>query len=151
MSKSTCHISTNRTTKASKMNPKITETELSLTTLPARLESMPIELLQIIFHHSENLNLPICAPRIGRKLSSKYTLQQTIMSHFGPSWTYSFIEVYSFYKADQNKILRATNAQVERQAAELKAENNIPRMYLGGLSKVCYYLRILTQYTNILS
>ncbi|KAK5663204.1 hypothetical protein OQA88_6622 [Cercophora sp. LCS_1] len=52
----------------------------------APIERLPTELLELIFHFSENMNFPCSSLRIGWLLSSKSFLTELIVSAFGPTW-----------------------------------------------------------------
>lgn len=50
------------------------------------LEKLPTELVESIFLHSMNINLPLASPTICGKLSSESTYIKSLMSAFGPCW-----------------------------------------------------------------
>lgn len=50
------------------------------------LEKLPVELLENIFLHCMNLDLPRASPVIGGNLSSKLIYSRTLMAAFSPTW-----------------------------------------------------------------
>lgn len=50
------------------------------------LERLPTEILEQIFFHSMNFDLPRSSPVIGWKLSSEAVYNRTIISAFGVTW-----------------------------------------------------------------
>lgn len=52
----------------------------------SQLEKLPTELLETIFLHCLNLNMPACSPVIGGKLSSEFIYSKIIIHAFGPIW-----------------------------------------------------------------
>lgn len=56
------------------------------------LEKLPIELLEKVFLHCLNLDLPRSSPIIAGKLSSPMVFVQTVMAAFGPTW-HGFVSV----------------------------------------------------------
>jgi len=47
---------------------------------------VPLEVLESIFWHSENINLPLSSLRFGWVLSGRPTLRQTFINAFAPTW-----------------------------------------------------------------
>ncbi|KAI1392431.1 uncharacterized protein F4822DRAFT_129360 [Hypoxylon trugodes] len=54
------------------------------------LEKVPLEIMEQIFWLSGNVNLPRSSPLIGKLLSGKSTLRETLISAFDPSWDWYF-------------------------------------------------------------
>jgi len=51
------------------------------------LESiLPLEVVELIFYHSENLNFPRSNPRLGLFLSGRSTLVKTLITAFSLTW-----------------------------------------------------------------
>lgn len=47
---------------------------------------VPLEVLENIFWHCENINLPLSSLRFGWILSGRPTLRQTFINAFAPTW-----------------------------------------------------------------
>ncbi|KAI1813162.1 hypothetical protein GGS20DRAFT_554686 [Poronia punctata] len=62
----------------------------------ASLLEMPLEILELIFWYSENVNLPRASHRLGWLLSGRSTLRKTFISAFAPTWDecYSWVVQY---------------------------------------------------------
>lgn len=58
--------------------------------LPARIEYMPLEILEKIFLLSKNINLPLSSPAIGRRLSKELTRRDFFILAFESTWYRSF-------------------------------------------------------------
>jgi hypothetical protein len=50
------------------------------------IEQLPVEILEQIFMHSENLNFPRCSLRLGHLLSAKTFLLELLVTAFKPTW-----------------------------------------------------------------
>jgi hypothetical protein len=61
------------------------------------LERLPTELLQEIFLHCMNLDLPRSSPVIGGKLSSESVYTQTILAAFEDTWE-------TYYRTEKSEI-----------------------------------------------
>lgn len=55
--------------------------------LGAPIERLPVEILERIFHFSENVNFPMSSLYIGWKLSPASFLMELIIRAFGPTWS----------------------------------------------------------------
>lgn len=51
---------------------------------------IPLEIMELIFHYSENVNFPRASPLLGRLLSGRQTLVATIIGAFSPTWDVTF-------------------------------------------------------------
>lgn len=60
------------------------------------LEKLPTELLENIFFHCMNLDLPQASPIIGGKLSSQSVYIKSLMAAFGPTWKKWHSEIRSW-------------------------------------------------------
>ena len=54
----------------------------------SQLEKLPAELLEQVYLHAMNINLPRASPIIGAKLSSDSIYHKTVMAAFSPTWNY---------------------------------------------------------------
>ena len=61
------------------------------------LENLPTEVLQNIFLHSMNYNLPRASPVLAGRLSSDYIYMQTITNVLGQHWGTSITDEYVEY------------------------------------------------------
>lgn len=52
----------------------------------SHLEKLPVELLEHVFAHCLNLEMPRCSPVIGGKLSSEAVYTRTVIKAFGMCW-----------------------------------------------------------------
>lgn len=52
----------------------------------SQLEKLPTELLEAIFFYCLNLNLPVCSPVIGGKLSGESVYSKTVITAFDKTW-----------------------------------------------------------------
>ena len=74
------------------------------------LENLPTEVLQNIFLHSKNYNLPRASPVLAGRLSSNYIYLQTITKVLGQHWETSITDDYVDYsmvpREQANLVLR---------------------------------------------
>ena len=66
------------------------------------LEKLPWEVLETIFLHCLNLEMPRASPVIAGKLSSEATFLRAMMAAFGPTWDqyYGDWRIFSFLAPD---------------------------------------------------
>jgi hypothetical protein len=112
----------------------------------ALIESFPLEILERIFHFSQNLNFPRSSLRIGRSLSPRSFLLELIVSAFGPTWdvwfgcargllTIGSLQSYSGYRTDELRIGGDPDVQV-RDALSTRAKLFQGRGHLACASYV---------------
>ena len=69
-------------------SPKIRQLRVPKKSLLER--ELPLEIIELIFTYSENVNFPRSSPLLGRLLSGRQTLVGTVVAAFGPTWDATF-------------------------------------------------------------
>ncbi|KAL7621094.1 hypothetical protein AAE478_008407 [Parahypoxylon ruwenzoriense] len=68
-------------------------------------KTIPLEIFERIFWYSENANLPLASPLIGRLLSGLPTLRETFICAFAPTWDlrYGYGDIHEVQEAGTQK------------------------------------------------